>query len=286
MAALDLPLALDGVRRRFSRAPWRTLAEAAARTGYLARGAVYLSIGALALLAALDLTPRAQGAVGALEAWGEWPPGITLLWVVGLGLCAFVGWRALQAVADVDGNGRSLKGLASRFGQAISGVSYAALALSVFGLLEAISELREVDDQADTRRAVGKALDLPFGDLIVAFLGVFVIGAAIASIIRAFTDHFGRDLQCGAKTRRWAGALARIGYFGRGVAFFPVGLFLLNAGMKARASEARGVGGALQMLEGQPFGSLVLSLTALGLLAFGAFAVVEGLLRPMRLPRG
>lgn len=286
MAALDLPPALAGLRGRFARAPWRTLAEAAARAGYLARGAVYLSIGALALLAALDLTPRAQGAIGALEAWGQWPPGIALLWVVGLGLYAFAGWRNLQAVADVDSHGRSLKGVATRAGQAISGVTYAGLAISVFGLLDAIEDLREVDDQAETRQAVGKALDLPFGDLIVTALGVFIVGAAIASMVRAFTDHFGRGLQCAVETRKWAGTLARIGYFGRGVALFPAGLLLASAGLHARASEARGVGGALQLLERQPFGSLALALTALGLLAFGAFAVIEGLLRPMRLPKG
>lgn len=286
MAALDLPPALAGLRSRFARAPWRALAEAAARAGYLARGAVYLSIGGLALLAALDLTPRAEGAIGALEAWGEWPPGIALLWVVGSGLYAFAGWRALQAVADVDGHGRSLKGLATRAGQAISGVTYAGLAISVFGLLDAIEDLREVDDQAETRQAVGEALDLPFGDMIVVALGLFIVGAAIASMVRAFTDHFGRGLQCAVETRRWAGGLARIGYFGRGVALFPAGLLLASAGLHARSSEARGVGGALQMLESQPFGSWVLGLTALGLLAFGAFAVIEGLLRPMRLPKG
>src|SRR5437868_4577716 len=91
---------LTRLRRRFGKHPWIALLETAARLGYLARGAVYLSVGAFALLAALRLSPRAQGALGALEAWGDWPLSLALLWIVGLGLYGFAGWRALQAILD------------------------------------------------------------------------------------------------------------------------------------------------------------------------------------------
>ena len=42
-------------------------------------------------------------------------------------------------------------------------------------------------------------------------------------------------------------------------------------------------GGALEMVADWPFGHTILALTALGLIAFGLFAVVEACLRPMRL---
>lgn len=284
MATLLAAADLTHLRRRFAHAPWATLAELTARAGYLARGAVYLSIGTIALLAALDVAPRAEGAVGALEAWGDWPAGQALLWLVGLGLYGFAGWRALQAVFDVDGCGRTAKGWLARAGQAISGITYAGLAVSVFGLLDAIEDLREPDDQAATRAAVGQALEMPWGDLLVVGVGVFVLGAGLGSMVRAFTDHFGRGLDCAPGTRAWAGALARIGYFGRGVSMLPAGALLVSAGLHARASEARGVGAALQALEAQPFGAALLALIGLGLVAFGAFAIAEGWLRRMRIP--
>lgn len=258
--------------------------EAMARAGYAARGAVHLSIGAIALLAALDLTPRAEGATGALEAWRDWPAGLVLLWLVGLGLYGFAGWRAVQAVFDVDRHGRSLKGVLARIGQAISGATYAALAVSTFGLLDAIEDLGEADDRAATREAVAKALEAPGGDLIVAAAGLFILGAGVGSIVRAVVDHFGRDLECDAPVRAWAGTLARIGYAARGVALIPAGWFVIQAGLTARASEAGGLGAALDALERGPLGGLLLAGVGLGLAAFGAFAWTEGALRTIRTP--
>lgn len=268
--------------RRFEGRPIAAAIELAARAGYLARGLVHVSVGAVALLAALDETPRAQGVAGAMEAWRQWPAGLALLWMIGLGLWAFAGWRALQAVFDVDGQGRKLKALLARAGQAISGVVYAGMALSVFGILDALEDLGETDDQAKTRAFVARGLELPMGDLVVAGVGLFILGCGVGSILRAVFDHFGRGLHGGQQTRAWAGALARIGYAGRGVALSVAGVYVIVAGLQARAAQAQGLSGALDALERQPFGGAVLGLTALGLIAFGLFAVAEGWLRPMR----
>lgn len=284
MSAFTLGAPLTRLKRRFAKQPVAAIVEATARAGYLARAAVYLSIGTIALLAAAGLTPTAQGAVGALEAWGDWPLGLALLWAVGLGLYGFAGWRAMQAVMDVDRCGRTAHGLATRAGQAISGATYAALAISVFGLIDAIEDLREPDDQAATRAAVAEALELPMGEWLVLGCGLFILAAGIGSVARAFVDHFGRGLDCQPRTRAWAGALARLGYLGRGAALLPAGLAVSAAGWNARAAEARGLGAALDALARLPFGALMLGLVALGLIAFGLFAAVEGWLRPMRVP--
>ncbi len=143
---------------RFPAAPWSSLAEAVARIGYVARGSVYLAVGAVALLAALHLTPHAKGALGALEAWGQWPAGILLLWMIGLGLYGFAGWRALQSIFDVDRQGATAKGLAARAGQAVSGLVYGGLAVSVFGLLHAAHHLARQSEHAEMIRTVAKVL--------------------------------------------------------------------------------------------------------------------------------
>jgi hypothetical protein len=152
------------------------------------------------------------------------------------------------------------------------------------GLIDAMEDLHEPDDQAATREAVAKALEMPLGGLLVIGAGLFILGAGVGSFIRAFVDHFGRGLDSRQRTRTWAGVLARFGYAARGVALVPAGGLLANAGLQARASKARGLDGALNALAAGPLGEAVLALTALGLLAFGAFAVVEGWLRRIRVP--
>lgn len=253
--------------------------EWAARLGYAARGAVYVSVGVIALMAAAGRTPRAVGPIGALEAWGEWPPGIALLWITGLGLYAFAGWRLLQAVFDADRRGLGPAALAGRVGKAVSGMIYAGLAISVFGLLDTMEDLREVDDQMQTQAAVQNALALPWGDGVVIAMGGLIAAAGVGNVIRAFAGHFTERLDCDEQAAGWTGILARVGYAGRGVAMIPAGLVTLLAGWHAKASEARGLGGALEMLKDQPFGELILAAIALGLVSFGVFGFVKAGLR-------
>jgi hypothetical protein len=267
---------------RFTAAPWACAAEAVARAGYVARGLVYVSVGVVALLAALRLTPHATGALGAIEAWAEWPAGVVLLWLMGLGLYGFAGWRALQAIFDVDRQGTKPGGLAARAGQAVSGLVYGGLGVSVFGVLHAIHHLDRPSEHAAMVQSIQSVLALPFGGLLVIFGGLFVLACGIGNMVRALVDHFGRTLAVDGAAVGWAGTLARVGYFARGVALAPVGGFMTMAGLHARASEAHGVGGALEALHHQPMGGLLMGLTALGLMAFGAFAFLEAGFRPIR----
>lgn len=274
--------ALASYRRTLRDHPLAAAIELVCRAGYVARGFVYLSIGFIALLAALDRTPKAQGPMGALDAWAAWPLGFVLLWLTGAGLYGFAAWRALQALFDTDRQGTGWKALASRAGQAISGVVYASLAVSVFGLLDALEDLREVDDQANTRENLETALAVPGGELIVVAVGLFVLGVGLGNIWQAATNDFCRRMSCGPGIRGPVTLLGRVGYFARGVAFLPAGGFLVLAGLSARAGEAQGgLGAALDALERQPFGEWILALTALGLMAFGLFAFAEARYRRM-----
>lgn len=276
--AVSLPHAFD--RRRLPPLTWGLVVELACRAGFVARGFVYVSVGLIALLAALGRTPEPKGAQGALaEAWADWPPGVVLLWLAGMGLYGFAGWRVLQSIFDADQQGASAKALLSRAGQAISGLVYFGLAVSVFGLLDALEDLHEPDDQAATREAVAKVMDLPAGPWLVLAAGVFVMAAGLGNIAQAVFRRFQRGMDCDADVGRAAAVLGRLGYLARGVAFLPAGALLVTAGAHARASEAGGMGAALEVFQDLPFGDLMLGLVALGLIAFGLFAFAEARFR-------
>lgn len=253
--------------------------ELAARTGYAARGVVYLSVATIALLTVLGWVPHAQGAVGSLEAWTRWPLGVALLWLIGVGLCAFAGWRALQSLFDIERLGHGPGAIGSRAGKAISGLLYGSLGISVFSLLGVARNLYEVDDQAATVSAVQHALTWPFGHHLVIAAGLFLAVAGVGNMIRAVIDHFTRSLDCPPDWAPVIGWLARVGYFARGAAFVPAGVLTMAAGLHGRAGEAIGVGRSLELVLKQPFGHLALALQALGLAAFGAFGLLKGALR-------
>jgi hypothetical protein len=255
------------------------LIESAARIGYFSRGAVYLSIGAMALLRAANLTPHAQGGIGALRAWAHWPVGIALLWLIGLGLCGFAAWRALQSLFDIEGVGRGAKAWIGRTGKAVSGLLYGVLAYEVLGVLDTFRDLPDRDDQADTVASVNSLLALPYGHMMVVAAGGLLLAAGVGNMARAWVDHFTQSLDCHPSWRRPLGWLARAGYFARGVAFLPAGYFTMLAGWRSRPHDAVSVGRALELILALPFGSELLALQAAGLLAFGLFGVSKAVYR-------
>jgi hypothetical protein len=170
--------------------------ELASRLGYAARGLVYLGLGSIVLLAALDLTPRAKGAKALMRAWADWPLGGVLIGGIGAGLAGFAAWRVLQAVFDADHHGRSLKAWAVRIGQAISGLVYGGLALSAFELLDELEDVGEVDEEQKAHHTAGTILHLPYGDTLLIAAGVVVIAFGIGNVVQGLVQDFGKRLNC------------------------------------------------------------------------------------------
>ncbi len=265
-------------------APRGALLQSTARIGFLARAVVYLSVGALALLAALDVTPTASGATDAMAAWGHWPAGVALIWLTAVGLAGFSLWRGLQAFFDADAHGRNLHGVGVRIGQAISGVAHALLAWSLLNLLDGVEDLHEDDDRDMAQATAAQILSLPHGDLLLLGVGAIILAFGAGSIVQGLVQPFAKRLGCTPRACRWIVPLARAGYVGRGLSFAPMGFFLAKAGWEARASSAHDFSGALAALEAQPGGHLVLGAAALGLIAFGVFALFEAALRRIVVP--
>lgn len=265
--------------------PLHVLLEWAARVGYGSLGFVYLSAGVLSLLAATDRIGDAAGSKEATFWLADQPFGRVWLFLLGLGLLAFVQWCILQSVFDADHEGTNWKGLMRRASHAANGLFHGVLAVSVFGLLHNAPVDPNAVETAANQDKAAMVLSLPFGDWLLIAVGFGIIAAGVSNVVNGLRQDFTRKLSCSAEVCRRVAPLAKAGNVARGVSFIPLGIFVVLGGLRSQASEVRSFGAALDGLEAQPGGPWVLAFTALGLMAFGAFSFIEARFRRIRPPR-
>jgi len=253
-----------------------------ARAGYSARGLVYLMAGALSLMASLELRESAAGTSQVLTTFGGWYFGGVWLFTIGAALIGFTTWRFVQAVFDPEGHGTSLKGLVHRVGCGISGLIYGALGYSALDLSDSLAALRP---EHPDHPVVQSFLGTPFGDEILLVVGLCVLVGAVGNGMKAFSRKLDGHLACSDAVRRWAVPLGRVGYLSRALVFLLLGGFLVETALDLAQADFVSLGEALQSLEAQPRGSLLLGAAALGLMAFGAFGLVEACCSRIPIPR-
>lgn len=252
--------------------PW---VESLARAGYAAKGVVYMLIGFLALQAAMTGAGKTTDSEGALATVVQRPFGSFLLGLIGVGLAGYALWRFVQAGLDVENEGSDAKGMATRAGFVLSGMVYSALAFSAFQFAAGAKQGNDGDGMADW---TARIFALPFGQILVGVAGLVVIGLGVSQIVRGWKADFNKQLkldEIAPAFRSWAVASGRVGHAARGIVFFIVGGFLMNAAFHAEPQKAKGLGSALDLLSKQSYGSLLLGIVAAGLALYGIFMLVE-----------
>jgi hypothetical protein len=245
-----------------------------ARSGYAARGVVYLIVGGLAVAAALG-GGRATGAEGALTTILQQPFGQILLGIVALGLLGYAVWRTVQAVADTDHHGTDAKGVAIRGGLGVSAVTHTLLAIFALSLIFGWGSSVGGGDGNSTQDWTAWLLQQPFGRWLVGLIDVAVIGAGLAHMVKGYKAKFEKYLQMDRSSLEKASPVCRFGLIARGIVFLIIGGFFVVAAWRFSSGEVRGLKGALDVPQQQPYGWLLLAVVALGLFAFGLYSLVE-----------
>ncbi|MCW5979860.1 MAG: DUF1206 domain-containing protein [Bryobacteraceae bacterium] len=244
---------------------------ALARFGFLAKGVVYVTVGALALRMAAAGGGEAQDTHGALDEIGRQPFGQLMLWILAAGLVCYAVWRIVEGVTDPDRLGASARAITRRAGRIASGVFHGGLAIYAFNLAVGLGAAPK-----EPASLTAELMSRPFGRWLVALAGAIVIATAVAQFRRSYCGEFMMTLRERMTTtaRPWIRRLGKAGLAARGVVFAIVGLFLIVAAWQSDPYEAIGLDGALEKIARQPYGVLLLALVAAGLLLYGVFQFV------------
>ena len=267
-----------------------------ARIGYAARGIVYLIIGVLAFMAAIGEGGQVGGSKSALQSLRDEPLGQTMLVLMAIGLVFYAIWRAIQAIKDTSNHGKDAKGIAVRTGLGVSAVTHTFLAIYAISIAfgwgfgsgggSGGGGGGGSGGESSAQSWSGWLLRQPGGQWLLGLVGVAILGAGIAQIIRGYKEKYRRYLRLDYQQQKWADPVCKAGLYARGIVFGIIGVMLLIAAWQHDMYEAGGLGKALRTLQGQPYGWILLGLIALGLIAFGVYSLIEARYRRVGLREG
>lgn len=238
--------------------------EMAARVGYAVSGLLHLLIGWLALQVAWSNSGKSADQSGALASLAGNGAGQVALWVAVLGFFGLALWQVAEAVGGYFGEG--MDGWAGR-GKAIAkAVVYLVLGWTTLSFARG----KQSSSKQQTVDFTASMLQSTAGRVLVVVIGLVIIGVGVYHVYKGATKRFLRDLAENPGT--FATRAGQIGYIAKGVALAIVGLLFVVAGVTRRARTAGGLDTALHTLRDQPMGPALLTLVAIGLVAYGVYS--------------
>ncbi len=249
--------------------------EVAARLGFVARGAIYILVGVIALQIAAGRGGQADRG-GALAQIAARSYGTVVLWVLAVGFGGMALWRLSEAAFGATGPdghkaGQRLKSLAR-------GVLYTAFCVSTVAFVIGASSRATANSNKQSRTLTARVMTHTGGRLLVGLAGIVIIGVGLYLAYRAWKKKFLRRMDLAGTRPSTRAAVEKLGVFGgiaRGAVAVLAGVFLLVAAIRFQPSKAEGIDGTLRAFAHTPLGPYLLVLVALGLVAFGLFSWCE-----------
>ena len=240
--------------------PWL---ERLARIGLAASGLIHLVIGWIAAQIALGTSGGEADQGGAVQAVRDAPLGAILLGICVVGFLALAVYQLLEGIVG----GGELADRAKAIGK---GVLYAAL-----GVTSLTVALGGSTDSSETSTGItATLLSAPAGRILVALVGLAVVGVGGYHIYKGLTKKFLEDLVTtgGGQVGRGVEIAGMVGYAAKGLALLVVGGLFGLAAWQSDPEEATGMDGALKTLAEGPLGTVLLLVVAVGLVLYGLYS--------------
>jgi hypothetical protein len=243
-----------------------------ARLGLAARAFVYLVIGWLAIQIARGHDAQQANQRGAVAEVAEHAYGLLLLWVLAIGFGAYSVWRLSEAAFGTAAEGKKT---GPRVQSLLRGFTYAVLCASTFSFIAGRSQQGQAQQQ---ETVTAKVLRHSAGRLLVGFVGLLVVAVGVGMIVEGARKKFEKQLRMNELRGTVRTVVVRLGVVGtiaRGIVFTITGVLVVDAAVTVDPSKSTGLDGALRTLADRPFGPWLLSILALGLIAFGVYGFAE-----------
>lgn len=249
--------------------------EVAARGGFVARGAIYVLIGIIAVQVALGRGGQADRG-GAISQIASKSYGMVVLWLLVAGFAGLALWRFSEAAFGAvgpDGHDKSerLKSLAR-------GVLYSVFFVSTLQLVLGTSTSATANGNSQSREMTARVMAHSGGRMLVGLIGVVILVIGVALAREGWTREFLKKMDLSGAPAGTRSLVEKLGLFGgvaRGAVIALVGVFFIIAAVRFSPSKAEGIDGALRAFAQTPVGPLLLVPVALGLIAFGLFSWCE-----------
>ena len=233
--------------------------DMAARAGYAVNGVLHILIGLIAVRLAWTSTTTDADQSGALSTLADTPVGLATLWIGVVGWLGLALWQVTQALSGTFETSERVKAAAKA-------VVYALLSWTAFRFATGGGSSSS-DQSTDATKAL---MEQPFGQWLVGAVGVGVVAVGGYHVVKGYKRGFLQDLE--SHPGGWIVTAGRAGYISKGIALGIVGALFVVAALRHKPSEAKGLDGALRTLLEAPAGQLLLTLVAVGLMAFGVYS--------------
>ena len=237
-------------------------------------GVVFGFIGFLAARADIGAGGKTTDPSGALEEVSIQPFGKPLLIIIVVGLVGYALWRFVQAIADPENKGRTVKGIILRISDFVSGAGYVLLVYAAWQIIQGL----KADNGNMPEDWTARVLAIhPFGKWLIIVVGIITIGVGIFQLYKAFTAKFRKDFdfsKMSVSMQRWMTNIGRFGFASLGTVFSIIGIFLIQAARHHNPEEAGGLGQALLVLLYAPYGRLALGIVSAGFIVFGIYSIL------------